>query len=101
MVRKNLTVESRSCKNALYLVLILNLQHGPGAAEVLHHRLGLFKQLIAVYRPLKGIAKTKRPFRCLNTIFGIPLEAEMKRLDAVPSFYPAVVLLCCPESLTG
>ncbi len=25
-----------------YLILILNLQHCPGAAEVLHHRLGLF-----------------------------------------------------------
>lgn len=34
------------------LVLVLDLQHGPGAAQVLHHRLGLLQQLVAVYRPL-------------------------------------------------
>lgn len=39
-------------KHYTYLILILNLQHGPGAAEVLHYRLGLLEKLIAVYRPL-------------------------------------------------
>lgn len=34
------------------LVLVLDLQHGPGAAQILHHRLSLLQQLVAVYRPL-------------------------------------------------
>lgn len=37
----------------LYLVLILDLQHGSGAAEVLHHRLRLLQQLLTVYRSLE------------------------------------------------
>lgn len=39
---------------ATHLVLVLNLQHGSGAAQVLHQGLCLLQQLIAVYRPLQA-----------------------------------------------
>lgn len=38
-----------------YLILILYLQHGSRASEVLHYRLRLLQEFIAVYRPLQKL----------------------------------------------
>lgn len=90
--------QCRSNRKQRYLILVLNLQHGSGAAEVLNDRLCLFKELLTVYRPLqKDIRRTGVTNRLVQ-INSFLFKSTGIRL---PFFCQGVEPLCCPESLTG